>query len=125
MTGASHPLTQTLAQLQAELQESVVLKVVAGGLLLGSIRARAEEGVVQVGRLIVAPAAQRQGIGSALLTAIESAFPATRRFELFTGSRSEGNLRLYRRHGYIPTHEKVLSPSVKLVFMSKLNGTAD
>jgi hypothetical protein len=50
---------------------------------------------------------------------IEAAFPQARVFELFTGSRSEGNLRLYERLGYTRTREKVVSPTVTLVFMEK------
>jgi ribosomal protein S18 acetylase RimI-like enzyme len=117
------PLTQTFAQLREEFRNSVVLKACLRGSLIGSIRARAAGGVTHVGRLIVAPALQRQGIGSALLEAIESAFPDTERFELFTGSKSDGNIRLYRRHGYVPTHEKELAPSITIVYMSKSNAT--
>jgi hypothetical protein len=66
-----------------------------------------------------------EGIGSALLRAVESAFPSTKQFELFTGSRSEGNIRLYERHCYIVTHRRDLSPNVTLVFMSKSNAATD
>ncbi len=118
------PLTQTLEQLIAELRSSTVLRAISGQALLGSVRARNEGQVVQIGRLIVAPATQHQGIGSALLRAIESAFPAAERYELFTGSLSEGNIRLYRRHGYAVTHEKALSPSIVLVYMSKAREAA-
>jgi ribosomal protein S18 acetylase RimI-like enzyme len=106
------------------IKASVVLKAVADGLLLGSVRAQATNGIVQLGRLIVASTAQRQGLGSALLRAIELEFPTGKRFELFTGSRSDGNIRLYRKHGYVLTHQRVLSSSVILVFMSKSNETA-
>ncbi|HEY4342527.1 MAG TPA: GNAT family N-acetyltransferase [Steroidobacteraceae bacterium] len=115
------PLTQSLAQLMDEFQDSVVLKAVSGTSLLGSVRGRAADGVAHIGRLIVAPAAQRRGIGTALLRGIESAFPHVQRFELFTGSKSEGNIRLYRTHGYAISHERALSPSVTLVYMSKAN----
>jgi ribosomal protein S18 acetylase RimI-like enzyme len=115
------PLTQSLAQLKDEFQESVVLKAVSGTSLLGSVRGRAADGVAHIGRLIVAPTAQRRGIGTTLLRGIESAFPHVQRFELFTGSKSEGNIRLYRTHGYVISHERVLSPSVTLVYMSKPN----
>jgi ribosomal protein S18 acetylase RimI-like enzyme len=113
------PLTQTLTQLEDEFQNSVVLKAVSDGTLIGSVRARAAGGITYIGRLIVAPAAQRRGIGSALLQKIESAFPEVQRFELFTGSKSEGNIRLYRAHGYVPTHERVLTPSVTIVYLGK------
>jgi ribosomal protein S18 acetylase RimI-like enzyme len=115
------PLTQTLAQLQEEIGSSTVLKAVANGELLGSVRARCSGDLVHIGRLVVVPAMQRQGLGSALLKAIESEFPAARHFQLFTGSLSTGNIRLYQRHGYSITHEQAASPGVTLVFMRKPN----
>ncbi|HET6635592.1 MAG TPA: GNAT family N-acetyltransferase, partial [Streptomyces sp.] len=49
------------------------------------------------------PRMHRHGLGSRLLTRIEERlaadFAATR-YRLMTGQRSEGNLRLYRKHGY-------------------------
>lgn len=114
------PLAQTLSELQEEFRNSVVLKAVSAEGIVGSVRARLVDGVVHIGRLIVSPAIQRQGVGSALLREIEALFPSAVRFELFTGSRSEGNIRLYGKHGYTITHEKVLSPGVTLVFMSKV-----
>ncbi|WP_148716207.1 GNAT family N-acetyltransferase [Chitinolyticbacter meiyuanensis] len=112
------PLTQTLAALQAEFESAIVLKAELGGELVGAVRATQIDGEGRIGRLIVHPARQRQGIGSALLLAIETACGA-KRFTLFTGSRSEGNLRLYRRHGYTVSHTTALSPAVELVHLEK------
>jgi hypothetical protein len=39
---------------------------------------------------------------------------------LFTGSRSEGNIRFYEKLGYRVFRSEQLSPRVKLVFMEKL-----
>ena len=44
---------------------------------------------------MVHPQHQRQGIGGSLMQTIESMFPEASKFELFTGNRSEGNIRLY------------------------------
>jgi ribosomal protein S18 acetylase RimI-like enzyme len=118
------PLTQTLEQLHEEFLSGSVFKAMQGAALVGSVRARVVDGAVHIGRLIVAPAAQRQGIGSALLRHVEAAFPKAERFELFTGSLSEANIRLYGKHGYAVTQEKVLSSSVTLVFMSKQSEAA-
>lgn len=118
------PLTQTLAQLLAEFPSCTVLKASKGGVILGSVRAQIKDGMVQIGRLFVAPETQHQGIGSALLRAMEAAFPSAQQFELFTGSRSEGNIRLYARHGYSITQRKKLSPKVTLVFMAKAGAAA-
>jgi ribosomal protein S18 acetylase RimI-like enzyme len=66
----------------------------------------AEDGTVaDIGRLTVVPDRQGQGLGSRLLGVLEERLPAgIREVRLFTGERSEANLRLYRRHGYTETH---------------------
>jgi hypothetical protein len=84
-----------------------------GDRLVGSVRARETDGVCQIGRLIVDPRTQGHGAGTMLMRHIEAAFPQARVFELFTGSRSEGNLRLYERLGYTRTREKVVSPALR------------
>jgi GNAT superfamily N-acetyltransferase len=113
------PLTQTLDSLQAEYAGSMVLKVTdAGGLVVGSVRARESGGTCHIGRLIVAPELQGLGLGTRLMREIEARCLLTR-FELFTGSRSAGNIRLYERLGYRHFREQTLSPAVTLVFMEK------
>jgi ribosomal protein S18 acetylase RimI-like enzyme len=113
------PLTQTLPELLDEFADTVFLKALQGERLVGSVRARETDGLCQIGRLIVEPPFQGRGIGTMLLRRMESVFPKAHAFELFTGSRSEGNLRLYERLGYKRTREKVLSPAVTLVFLEK------
>lgn len=113
------PLVQDLGSLRAEMGTATVLKAVAADVLVGSVRACVEEQTCRIGRLMVEPAWQGRGIGSALLRAIEAAFPQASRFELFTGSRSADNIRLYRRHGYAITGTRPLSDQVSLVILSK------
>jgi ribosomal protein S18 acetylase RimI-like enzyme/DNA gyrase inhibitor GyrI len=113
------PLTQTLDSLRAEFSTSRVLKAVEGGRIVGAVRAREADGTCHIGRLIVTPELQGRGIGTRLLRAIEARFPGARRFELFTGSRSAANLRLYERLGFRRCREQTLSPAVTLVFMEK------
>lgn len=113
------PLTQTLAALRDEIVDGIVLKASDGERITGSVRARESGGACHVGRLIVHPEAQGRGIGTLLMHAIERAFPSATRFQLFTGSRSEGNLRLYRRLGYQHTHDQVLSPALTLIHLEK------
>ena len=113
------PLTQEIASLREEIGTLTFFKASAGGAIVGSVRAHVVAGCAQIGRLIVDPPRQRQGIGSALLRAIEAALPGAERFELFTGSRSAGNLRLYERHGYRRRETRRLSERVSIVYLDK------
>lgn len=113
------PLRQTLDSLRAEFESNCVLKALADGRVVGSVRAREVDGVCHVGRLVVSPELQGRGLGTRLMRAIEAEFPGAGRFELFTGSRSTANIRLYERLGYQRSREQVLSPAVTLVFLEK------
>lgn len=113
------PLTQSLSSLQAEILAGGVLKYSQDEVIIGSVRASLQDSKCEIGRLIVEPKFQGRGIGSMLLAAIESKFSQAHSFELFTGSKSEGNIRLYRRHGYEIVATRALSPSVTFVFMTK------
>jgi ribosomal protein S18 acetylase RimI-like enzyme len=114
------PLTQTQKQINQEFNKMTFLKVCDSGRLIGSVRASLHDGACHIGRLIVHPAFQHRGIGTQLMLAIETEFPSARRFEVFTGSRSEGNIRLYEKLGYHIFRTDQLSPQVDLVFMEKL-----
>lgn len=113
------PLTQSLDALKEEFADSIVLKALIDGRIVGSVRAKARAGCCAIGRLIVHPELQRRGIGSRLLQAIEAQFPEAAHYELFTGSKSEANIRLYQRHGYQITRTEQLSAAVLLVFLEK------
>ncbi|MBO3745346.1 GNAT family N-acetyltransferase [Streptosporangiaceae bacterium NEAU-GS5] len=101
------PLVESLDQMRRAIEASTVLKAVLDGRIVGAVRAQMSEKACLVGRLVVAPDLQGRGIGTALLTAVHEEiprrFPEIGAFDLFTGHLSEGNLRLYRRHGYRET----------------------
>jgi ribosomal protein S18 acetylase RimI-like enzyme len=113
------PLTQTLAEMRADFEKQVVLKATSGERIVGSVRGHVGEGTCFVGRLIVHPAFQNQGLGTRLMSEIESVFAEARRFELFTGHKSERNLYLYRKLGYRPFKEQKVSGALTLVFLEK------
>ncbi|MFE2586257.1 GNAT family N-acetyltransferase [Streptomyces sp. NPDC059378] len=98
------PLVQTLDSVRAEVASDCVYVARLGEEVVGSVRGRiTEDGAAAIGKLCVHPRLQGHGIGARLLSAAESALAEERgakRFRLFTGHRSEGNLRLYRRVGY-------------------------
>ncbi|MDT0442838.1 GNAT family N-acetyltransferase [Streptomyces johnsoniae] len=117
------PLTETLADLRTEIAETCVLVARLGTEVVGAVRGRVDaDGTACIGRLIVHPRMQRHGLGGRLLVAIEARLAAERdaaRYRLFTGHRSEGNLRLYRRLGYAPVATEEVSRHLSLVTLEK------
>ncbi|MGD2147458.1 MAG: GNAT family N-acetyltransferase [Anaerolineae bacterium] len=113
------PLTQTPEEIEAEFGQQLFLKATVDDRIVGSVRARLEGDSCLVGRLIVSPAYQDQGIGSTLMGEIESRFGRVRRFELFTGHRSRRNLYLYRKLGYEPFRTVPVTDDLKLVYLEK------
>lgn len=115
------PLNQTLSEIMAEYENSVFLKAQYEDQIIGSVRASLDSGTCKIGRLIVHPNYQRKGIGSLLMKRIEASFPNAKRFELFTGTKSADNIRLYNKLGYKEFHKQDLSQKVQIIFMEKTN----
>jgi len=114
------PLRQTLEELREEFASHIVLKAMRNNVIVGSVRGvQKEDGECYVGRLVVQPGLQGQGIGRVLLSELERFFPDARRFDLFTGHRSERGLRLYRRLGYTLYREEAESDLLTLVYLEK------
>lgn len=108
------PLTETLESLRSCMSDSQVLKALYGTRIVGAVRGRVRDRIGHIGRLAVAPDLQGLGVGTRLVAAIEELLaPSVDRFELFTGPRSEANVRLYERLGYErietpPGHEPLI-----------------
>jgi GNAT superfamily N-acetyltransferase len=112
------PLAQSLKGICSEFPDYTFLKAIEGGIIVGSVRAKINDGTCYIGRLIVHPDYQNRGIGSALLKEIERIHKAER-YELFTGSKSERNLYLYKKHGYREFKSEDQTDKVKIVFLQK------
>jgi GNAT superfamily N-acetyltransferase len=115
------PLTQTLTQLSAELGEPSChgWGIREEGRLIACVRAHVSGDTAELRRLAVAPDRQGQGLGTVLLLAAEDLVPPqVQTIRLFTSERSHGNLRLYRRHGYQPTHT-VAADGYRFVHLAK------
>lgn len=113
------PLTQTLPEIQNEFKNAVFLKATLNDRIIGSVRASLNSDTCMIGRLIVHPEYQHKGIGSLLIRKIELQFHNAKKFELFTGTKSVDNIRLYQKLGYVEYRQEDLSPKVRIVFMEK------
>ncbi|WP_405546266.1 GNAT family N-acetyltransferase [Streptomyces phaeochromogenes] len=117
------PLTQPLDSLKAELAGGTVLVARLGDEVVASVRAAVDaDGTARINKLIVHPRMRRHGLGGRLLDAIESRVAAdegVKSFQLFTGHRSEHNLRLYRKHGYQLVSTERVDERLSLVTLAK------
>ncbi|MET7443535.1 GNAT family N-acetyltransferase [Streptomyces sp. NPDC004082] len=117
------PLTQPLDSLRAELAQGTVLVARLGDEVVASVRGVVDaDGTARIAKLIVHPRMRRHGLGGRLLSAIEArlgADGAAKSYQLFTGHRSEHNLRLYRKHGYAPVSRERVDERLTLVTLAK------
>jgi ribosomal protein S18 acetylase RimI-like enzyme len=113
------PLIQTLESLEEDFKNQLFLKAVLGGRIIGSVRACSKERTCYIGRLIVHPDFQNRGIGTRLMNDIERIFNGCKRFELFTGDKSERNLRLYQKLGYRIFKTSKITDQTNIVSLEK------
>ncbi|WP_102192359.1 GNAT family N-acetyltransferase [Microbacterium aurantiacum] len=112
------PLTQTLEELEAELRAGAGLTARIGCRLVGAIRYQQDGDMLLIGRIAIAPDMQGEGIGTALLEAAEAASTASVS-ELFTGSLSTANIRLYESCGYRESDRVADGDGTEQVFLRK------
>ncbi|WP_329004976.1 bifunctional NAD(P)H-dependent oxidoreductase/GNAT family N-acetyltransferase [Kribbella sp. NBC_00709] len=108
-------LTETADDVLAGLRAWSTWVIRLSGRLVGSVRARRTEDSWEIGRLMVAPDRRGAGLGQRLLGYAEAQAPddiplAT----LFTGERSERNIRRYERAGYMLAEEGSPAGAVRL-----------
>lgn len=113
------PLKQTLVDVENEYQRGIILKALdEDGAIIGSVRAFCDNETVYIGKLMVHPSKQGQGIGTQLLLEMEKQYPK-QRYELFTSTRSEKNIALYQKLGYKIFDEKQITEELGFVYMEK------
>jgi len=113
------PLVETRQDIEDQLALQTVLKVNLAGRIVGSVRAYLNGTTCHLGRLIVDPAFQGQGIGTALMLSMEGYFTKATEIELFTGHKCVDTLRLYNRLGYAEVARESVSTKVTHVVLRK------
>ena len=112
------PLKQTLDEVADDFDKGIILKMTDGNAIIGSVRAKEQNGTVYIGKLMVHPDHRRKGLGTKLLAAIEEQYPG-KRYELFTSTRSSDNIRLYSKLGYAEFDRKAVNDELCFVYMQK------
>jgi ribosomal protein S18 acetylase RimI-like enzyme len=110
---------QTLSELAQEFKTCRVFKMTLGGKIIGSVRGKIVGDTCHIGRLFVHPEFQGRGFGTRLMNRIEIELGCADRFEIFTGSRSLDNLRLYERLGYREVRREAISGDLEMVYLQK------
>ena len=113
------PLRQTLDEVIEEYNTGIILKMLDdSGEIIGSVRAKEIDGTVYIGKLMVHPKQRCKGYGSKLLLEIEKYFP-NKRYELFTSTRSNDNIRLYQKMGYTIFKHEIINNELQFVYLEK------
>lgn len=114
------PLLQTIQDLRNDFEQCIILKYISSNnQIIGSVRGNIYNGTdCYIGKLIVHPDFQNQGIGKALMYEIEKYFPACHKFTLFTGEETPNTLCLYRKVGYQVMYTKEVN-GLNLIYMEK------
>ena len=110
---------ETVESLTASLHEWDTYVLRHDGRFIGSVRGKLVDDTWHIGRLMVVPDLHGRGLGRALLEFIQEFAPSgATRFELFTGTGSEHNLKLYKKAGF----RGVVQPNGTTVVFTKRRG---
>ncbi|MCX2679953.1 GNAT family N-acetyltransferase [Galbibacter sp. EGI 63066] len=115
------PLTQTLESIERDFEKETFLKIETENRIIGSVRGHVDQDTCKIGRLVVNKNFRNQGLGAKLMQAIESKFDFVKRFELFTGHKSDKNLFLYNKLGYTEFQRQRINEKIEFVFLEKVN----
>ena len=113
------PLKQDMESILNEYDKGVILKVVNDCTIIGSVRGYSLNETCYIGKLIVKNGFQNNGIGKLLMISIENKFGHCKRYELFTGFKSQKNLYLYNKLGYKEFNREKINNKLTLVYLEK------
>ena len=117
------PLEETLEHLREEYRRCNIYKVLdPEGRIAGSIRGAVSGGSLWIGRLMVSPSCQRQGIGRFLFRELQRHLPHHRAW-LWACLQMPHTYDFYLREGFVPVETLVENPKLTWVRMEKAGGS--
>lgn len=94
------PLKQTIEEIQADFYQYTFLKATIDNKIIGSVKIKNNNDCCYIGKLIVHPQYQNNGVGKKLLAEAEKQYATANSYLLFTGHKSLKNIELYKSVGY-------------------------
>lgn len=112
-------LMETESDFTADFNQWLTYKLVDDtGRIIGGIRYKYDDSFVDVGRLMVHPDYQHQGLAQKLLAFVDDQCGSKRRV-LYTCTKSWINIKLYTKMGYKPIKEEQDETGLSFVYMEK------
>ena len=113
------PLTETLEHVREEFAQCTTLKVLNDeGRIIGSVYGSVTDGSLYIGRLMVLPEYQQQGMGKQLFREIQRLLPHHRAW-LCTCKQVRPPYEFYLREGFRPYKDEIVGPGLTWVYMEK------
>ena len=119
------PLMEAVESIELLIRTQTVLTAKDGNRIVGSARGIVEGSTCAIRGVLVEPSYQEQGIGAALLRAVELQHPDVERFELTTNTLVPGNVAFYERRGYKVDELTKYTEKIVLAQMSNPNRARD
>ena len=114
------PLQETTDSIAEHVNSHIALVAKENGVLIGCVRGVHDDRAWTIRALVVEPSKHGQGIGSALLQALESEIGSEARIELTTNTIMNGNVAFYEHHGYHIVKRSVPIAGVEIAHLVKL-----
>ncbi|MBO7433304.1 MAG: GNAT family N-acetyltransferase [Salinivirgaceae bacterium] len=112
-------MTATIDDAYAHFDSHTTLKKVSDGRIVGSVSGKKDGGSLYIGRLMVSPDCQRQGIGRKLLHHLESMFPCTREW-LCSYRDDDVTCGFYSSEGFRKYDDYLVSEGLWAIHMEKI-----
>ena len=112
-------LMETAQEFETDFVNWNTLKLVNdANVIIGAIRYKEVDGIIDVGRLMIHPKYRRQGLARRLLHEVDQRYPDMVK-ELYTCTKSWTNIKLYESMGYQPYKECREASGLSFVYMRK------